>query len=205
MLFLWGCQTHILSMLQHSKHTRSKEQRYEGASTLYSPHTFESIHSRVSETCCSYGPTPTNIQPPDILDKQIRLLPGVVVDSTTPGVHFGDVSSDVAANSDFGKGSTVNATFHSTCPWNDLLTNGNFALVERLNGNSWIPAYDDDDWSLRFKWPRPLSPKSFPALEWTIPEDAAPGVYRLRHLGASKPLIGSIEHFTGTARAFAVC
>ncbi|VAI12260.1 unnamed protein product [Triticum turgidum subsp. durum] len=177
-------------------------QRYEGASTLYGPHTLsayiQEFQKLATAMVANKEIAATNILPPDMLDKQIGLLPGVILDSTPPGVHFGDVSSDVAANSDFRKGSTVNATFHSACPRNDLLTDGTFALVERLNDDNWIPVYDDDDWSLRFKWSRPskLSPESFATLEWTIPEDAVPGVYRLRHFGASKPLIGSIEHFT---------
>ncbi|RLM92607.1 hypothetical protein C2845_PM08G19420 [Panicum miliaceum] len=150
---------------------------------------------------------PTNLQPPDLLNRQIELLPGVIVDKTPPGVTFGDVSSDVPANSTFRKGSTVNATFYSACPRNDLLTDGTFALVEKLVGsNNWVPAYDDDDWSLRFKWSRPakFSSRSFATLEWTIPEDAPSGVYRLRHFGASKPLIGSIKYFTRTSSAFVV-
>ncbi|VAH61874.1 unnamed protein product [Triticum turgidum subsp. durum] len=178
-------------------------QRYEGASTLYGPHTLSAYiqeFQKLATAMVENKEVPTNIQPPDMLEKQIGLLPGVMYDSTPPGVHFGDVSSDVAANSNFRKGSTVNATFYSACPRNDLLTEGTFALVEKLNGNDWIPVYDDDDWSLQFKWSRPskFSPRSFATLEWTIPEDAASGVYRLRHSGASKPLIGSIKHFTAS-------
>ncbi|KAK3164819.1 hypothetical protein QOZ80_1AG0025230 [Eleusine coracana subsp. coracana] len=186
-----------------------KIQRYEGASTLYGPHTLSAYiqeFQKLATAMLANKEVPTNFQPPDLLDRQIGLLPGVMFDSTPPGVKFGDVSSDVPANSTFRKGSTVNATFHTACPRNDLLTDGTFALVEKLEGGNWIPAYDDDDWSLRFKWSRPLrlSPRSFATLEWTIPEDAPSGVYRFRHFGASKPLIGSIKHFTGTSRAFAV-
>ena len=182
----------------------------QGASTLYGPHTLSAYiqeFQKLATAMVANKEVRTNFQPPDMLDKQIGLLPGVMFDSTPPGVKFGDVSSDVPASSTFGKGSTVNATFYSACPRNDLLTDGTFALVEKLDGNNnWVPAYDDDDWSLRFKWSRPakLSPRSFATLEWTIPEDAPSGVYRLRHFGASKPLFGSIKHFTGTSRAFAV-
>ena len=182
----------------------------QGASTLYGPHTLSAYiqeFQKLATAMVANKEVPTNFQPPDMLDKQIGLLPGVMFDSTPPGVKFGDVSSDVPASSTFSKGSTVNATFYSACPRNDLLTDGTFALVEKLDGNNnWVPAYDDDDWSLRFKWSRPakLSPRSFATLEWTIPEDAPSGVYRLRHFGASKPLFGSIKHFTGTSRAFAV-
>ncbi|KAM0843246.1 hypothetical protein ACQ4PT_057838 [Festuca glaucescens] len=184
-------------------------QRYEGASTLYGPHTLSAYiqeFEKLATAMVANKEVPTNIQPPDMLHKQIGLLPGVIFDTTPIGANFGDVSSDVPANSNFRKGSTVNATFYSACPRNDLLTDGTFALVEKLNGKDWIPVYDDDDWSLQFKWSRPskLSSKSFATLEWTIPEDAASGVYRLRHFGASKPIIGSIKHFTGASSAFAV-
>ncbi|XP_062206201.1 neutral ceramidase [Phragmites australis] len=185
-------------------------QRYEGASTLYGPHTLSAYiqeFQKLATAMIANKEVPTNFQPPDLLDKQIGLLPGVMFDSTPPGVNFGDVSSDVPAKSTFRKGSIVNATFYSACPRNDLLTDGTFALVEKLDGSdNWVPVYDDDDWSLQFKWSRPakFSPRSFATLEWTIPEDAALGVYRLRHFGASKPLFGSIKHFTGTSRAFAV-
>ncbi|KAL6614881.1 hypothetical protein ACP70R_037151 [Stipagrostis hirtigluma subsp. patula] len=185
-------------------------QRYEGASTLYGPHTLSAYiqeFQKLATAMVAKKEVPTNLQPPDLLDRQIGLLPGVIIDATPPGVTFGDVSSDVPANSTFRKGSIVNATFYSACPRNDLLTDGTFALVEKLDGNSnWVPAYDDDDWSLRFKWsrPLPLSPTSFATLEWRIPEDAPSGVYRLRHFGGFKQLLGPIKHFTGTSRAFAV-
>ncbi|CAO2170689.1 unnamed protein product [Urochloa humidicola] len=185
-------------------------QRYEGASTLYGPHTLSAYIQEfqgLATAMVSNKEVPTNLQPPDLLNRQIELLPGVIADQAPPGVTFGDASSDVPANSTFSKGSIVNATFYSACPRNDLLTDGTFALVEKLDGSdNWVPAYDDDDWSLRFIWSRPakLSPRSFATLEWTIPEDAPSGVYRLRHFGASKPLIGSIKYFSGTSSAFVV-
>ncbi|OQU87188.1 hypothetical protein SORBI_3003G226300 [Sorghum bicolor] len=136
-------------------------QIYEGASTLYGPHTLSAYIQEFQKLATSMVTNkevvPTNLQPPDLLNRQIGLLPGVIVDETPPGVKFGDVRSDVPANSTFRKGSVVNATFYSACPRNDLLTDGTFALVEKLDGGSdWVPVYDDDDWSLRFRWSRPL-------------------------------------------------
>ncbi|KAJ0979597.1 hypothetical protein J5N97_015071 [Dioscorea zingiberensis] len=185
-------------------------QRYEGASTLFGPHTLEAYIQEFKKLAAalvggksiSSGP-----QPPDLLNKQISLLPGVILDSTPAGVKFGDVKIDVPVNSTFKAGEMVTATFWSGCPRNDLLTEGTFALVEVLHGtDTWAPAYDDDDFSLRFKWSRPkqLSPLSYATLEWRIPKTAASGVYRLRHFGASKSLLGSITHFTGASRAFVV-
>ena len=87
------------------------------------------------------------------------------------------------------------------------MTEGTYALVELLQGgDTWVPAYDDDDFCLRFKWSRPakLSARSFATIEWRIPDSAVSGVYRISHFGASKRLFGSIHHFTGSSSAFVV-
>ncbi|CAL9084382.1 unnamed protein product [Musa textilis] len=185
-------------------------QRYEGASTLYGPQTLSGYiqeFKKLASALLDGKIIESDLQPPDLLDKQISFLPPVVMDTTPYGVKFGDVSTDVPENSTFGPGDMVSATFWSACPRNDLLTEGTFSLAEILDGSStWVPAYDDDDFSLRFKWSRPsrLSAHSHATIEWRIPETVAAGVYRLRHSGASKSLFGKIRHFTGTSRAFVV-
>ncbi|KAF3448936.1 hypothetical protein FNV43_RR09654 [Rhamnella rubrinervis] len=185
-------------------------QRYEGASTLYGPHTLEAYiqefkklaRAIITDKTVEPGP-----QPPDLLDKQISLLPPVVLDATPLGVNFGDTKTDIPPNSTFKRGEMVSVTFWSACPRNDLMTEGTFALVEILkNKKTWLPAYDDDDFCLRFKWSRPekLSPWSYATIEWRIPQSAAPGIYRITHFGASKTLLGSVSHFTGSSSAFVV-
>uniref|UniRef100_A0A7N0U3X2 Neutral ceramidase n=1 Tax=Kalanchoe fedtschenkoi TaxID=63787 RepID=A0A7N0U3X2_KALFE len=185
-------------------------QRYEGASTLYGPHTLAAYiqeFTKLAVALVKGQPSQPGPQPPDLLDKQISLLAPVVRDATPRDVNFGDVISDVPANSTFKRGQMVNASFWSACPRNDLMTEGTFALVEFLQGaDDWAPAYDDDDFSLRFIWSRPskLSPQSMATVEWRIPKSAAPGVYRIRHFGASKSTLGSVRHFSGTSSAFVV-
>ncbi|KAG9157160.1 hypothetical protein Leryth_004840 [Lithospermum erythrorhizon] len=185
-------------------------QRYEGASTLYGPHTLSAYIQEFTKlaTALTKGqPVPAGPSPPDLLNKQISLLAPVVMDATPPGVNFGDCSTDVAQNSTFKSGSNVTVVFNSACPRNDLMTEGTFALVETLQGkDSWVPTYDDDDFCLRFIWSRPskLSARSYATIEWKIPQSAIPGVYRIRHFGASKSFLGSIKHFTGSSRAFVV-
>ncbi|XVF68909.1 hypothetical protein PTKIN_Ptkin11bG0039100 [Pterospermum kingtungense] len=187
-----------------------KIQRYEGASTLYGPHTLSAYiqeFQKLATALIKGQPVEPGPQPPDLLNKQISLLTPVVMDSTPPGINFGDVSSDVPANSTFKRGDTVTVVFWSACPRNDLMTEGTFSLVEILQGkDTWIPTYDDDDFCLRFKWSRPskLSSRSQATIEWTIPPSASPGVYRVRHFGAAKGLFGSIRHFTGSSSAFVV-
>ncbi|KAK1420838.1 hypothetical protein QVD17_22731 [Tagetes erecta] len=185
-------------------------QRYEGASTLYGPHTLSAYiqeFKKLATAIVTGGTVEAGPQPPDLLNKQLSLLPGVVVDSTPLGVKFGDLKTDVPKNSTFKKGDMVSVVFWSACPRNDLLTEGTFALVELLQGqDTWVPIYDDDDICLRFKWSRPskLSAQSHATIEWRIPQSAATGVYRVSHFGASKNLLGSITHFTGSSNAFVV-
>ncbi|KAL2486380.1 Neutral/alkaline non-lysosomal ceramidase [Abeliophyllum distichum] len=185
-------------------------QRYEGASTLFGPHTLNAYiqeFKKLAAALISGQPVQLGPQPPDLLDKQISLLTPVVVDATPLGVSFGDVNVDVPKNSTFKRGGNVTVVFWSANPRNDLMTEGTFALVEILQGkDSWVPAYDDDDFCLRFIWSRPakLSPLSHASIEWRIPETAASGVYRIRHFGSAKSLLGSIKHFTGASSAFVV-
>ncbi|CAA2968618.1 Hypothetical predicted protein [Olea europaea subsp. europaea] len=185
-------------------------QRYEGASTLYGPHTLSAYiqeFKKLAAALISGLSVQSGPQPPDLLGKQISLLTPVVMDATPLGVKFGDVSKDVPKNSTFTRGENVTVAFWSACPRNDLMTEGTFALVEILQGEDrWVPAYDDDDFCLRFIWSRPskLSTRSHATIEWIIPENAASGVYRIRHFGAAKHLLGSIKHFTGSSSAFVV-
>lgn len=185
-------------------------QRYEGASTLFGPHTLSAYiqeFTKLATAIVSGKTVEAGPPPPDLLSKQISLLPPVVVDSTPLGVKFGDVSTDIPRNSTFKKGDTLTVVFWSACPRNDLLTEGTFALVELLQGqDTWVPVYDDDDICLRFKWSRPskLSAQSHATIEWRIPQSTVAGVYRVSHFGASKSLLGSISHFSGSSSAFVV-
>lgn len=177
---------------------------------MYGPHTLSGYiqeFRKLAAALLSGQPVQAGPSPPDLLNKQISLLPPVVMDATPLGKKFGDVSTDVPKNSTFNRGDLVRVVFWSACPRNDLMTEGTFALVEFLQGkNSWSPVYDDDDFCLRFIWSRPskLSARSNAAIEWRIPESASPGVYRIRHFGASKGLFGAVKHFTGTSSAFVV-
>ncbi|CAD5312001.1 Neutral ceramidase 1 [Arabidopsis thaliana] len=187
-------------------------QRYEGASTLYGPHTLSGYiqeFKKLSKSLVLDMPVQPGPQPPDLLDKQLSFLTPVMMDTTPSGDSFGDVISDVPKNLSLKRGNgQVTVVFRSACPRNDLLTEGTFTLVERLEqkDKTWTPVYDDDDLCLRFKWSRhkKLSSRSQATVEWRIPESASPGVYRITHFGAAKKLFGSVHHFTGSSSAFVV-
>ncbi|KAL2493667.1 Neutral/alkaline non-lysosomal ceramidase [Forsythia ovata] len=185
-------------------------QRYEGASTLYGPHTLNAYiqeFKKLAVALFSGQSVQSGPGPPDLLDKQIGLLPPVLMDATPPGVKFGHIKTDIPNNSTFKRGDNVIVVFWSASPRNDLMTEGTFALVEILQGkDTWVPGYDDDDFCLRFIWSRPakLCPISHATIEWRIPETAASGVYRISHFGSAKSLLGSIKPFTGSSSAFVV-
>eukprot|EP00897_Mesotaenium_endlicherianum_P004587 jgi/Mesen1/4156/ME000219S03285 len=182
-----------------------------GASTLYGPHTLSAYiqeFRKLARALASGTAVPEGPAPAALTDRQLSFLPPVVADSTPAGASFGGMKRDVPANATFAPGAVVEASFFTGCLRNDLHTEGTFVSVERLSpdGASWASVHDDDDWCLRFSWTRPfpLSTESHANVRWEVPGRCPPGVYRLRHNGAYKHLLGSIHHFTGASRAFVV-
>lgn len=184
----------------------------QAASTLYGPHTLSAYIQEFKKLAQAMakgdkinrnGPSP-----PDLLSVQKSFLLGPLGDSTPDGIKFGDMKEDIVfpQRGYFTKGDKPSATFWSANPRYDLLTEGTFASVERLQEERWISVHDDDDLSLLFKWK--VDNSSFHGLatiEWEIPKDAISGVYRLKHFGASKTTIASpTNYFTGASNAFAV-
>ncbi|KAK7401124.1 hypothetical protein VNO78_12440 [Psophocarpus tetragonolobus] len=189
-----------------------QHQRYEAASTLYGPHTlsayiqeFKKLAQAMAE---GHNITRKGPSPPDLSSVQLSLLPGLFGDSPPKGIKFGDIKEDIAfpERGYFTKGDTPSATFWSANPRYDLLTEGTFAAVERLKGERWVAAYDDDDLSLFFKWKVDNSSlHGLASLVWEIPNDVVSGVYRLKHFGATRiTLVSPINYFTGASSAFAV-
>mmetsp|Transcript_83783 Transcript_83783/g.236710 ORF Transcript_83783/g.236710 Transcript_83783/m.236710 type:complete len:758 (+) Transcript_83783:84-2357(+) len=112
-------------------------QRYEGASTVYGPNThrayvelFEGLASALAKGE-SVDPGPS---PPDLTDKQISLLPSVILDGVAveSGKWYGDIETDLNGGSFKNDGSAeATVTFNSACPRNDRKTQGSFLTVER--------------------------------------------------------------------------
>lgn len=187
----------------------------QAASTLYGPHTLSAYIQEFNKLALSMAKGDNNVgdllSPPDLSAVQLSLLPDPPGDSPPPGgVKFGDIKTDVKKDQ-VRKGEKVDATFWSANPRYDLLTEGTFAVVEMLQGdNKWIPAYDDDDFVLYFKWDGPFYSSAgsygLATIEWEVPDEAVPGVYRLRHFGSFKEPKddSSIKYFTGASSGFSV-
>ncbi|XP_022765982.1 neutral ceramidase-like [Durio zibethinus] len=189
-----------------------KQQRYEAASTLYGPHTLSAYIQEFKKLAKAMATGEqlggTDLLPPDLSSVQLSYLLDPVGDSPPPGKKFGDINQDAAQpkGRSFTKGDKPSAIFWSANPRYDLLIEGTFAVVEMLQGERWIPVYDDDDFCLYFKWKLDnITFYGLATIEWEVPEEAASGVYRLRHFGSSKKTKDSPnEYFTGASSAFTV-
>lgn len=185
-------------------------QRYEGAFTIYGPHTLDAYIQeflKLTRAMLAGQPVASAAAPPDLWSQQISLLTPVVRDTVPLGAAFGDVVDDVQQV--MRSGQTASATFRTGCPRNNLRRNGTFALVERLEDETsltWLPHATDRDWSTTFNWRRPskLSSLSFATITWDIPEDTPPGVYRLVSFGDHKSLFGRVLPHVGRSRPFTV-
>jgi neutral ceramidase len=136
-------------------------QRYEGASTLYGPHTLDAyVHQTVALIPQLHASSPSlphkqdGPDPPININNSLSFITPVVVDRPPFFKSFGDVSSDVSTR--YRAGDTISASFIGANPRNDFRLGGTFAAVERYDAETsvWTQVRDDEDWSLLFEWKR---------------------------------------------------
>lgn len=110
-------------------------QRYEGASTLYGPHTL-AAYINVTRSLVPYlGASsskrpPVGPKPPDNSNRSLSFIPGVVHDSPGFRKRFGHVISDVDTR--YRRGTRVTASFVGANPRNNLRLEQSYAMVEKL-------------------------------------------------------------------------
>lgn len=186
-----------------------QKQRYEGASTIYGPHTLtiylrqyrELVQAAILKKEISPGP-----KPPELLHSGlISLVPPVIYDTPQWGSNFGDVLQQpqkVAL-----PGDKVTATFVAGHPRNNLMTDSTFLTVERLGEDEvWIPVATDANWETKFQWTRTsvLLGSSQVTITWEIPQDTKPGEYRIRHNGYYHYILGGVYPYYGATNHFQV-
>lgn len=190
----WGEDIHFviagLSNTYSSYITTYEEyqvQRYEGGFTLFGPHTLDAYIQEFSRLAdCMVGPSicTAGPLPPNLLNKQWSLVPGVLVDAVPFGHDFGDVSIDLQGQT-YHPGDVAEAEFHAACPRNNVRLEGSFIQIQRKKEKSWnlhrlwrhmfqiirgLPSspggtreeeegswaveFTDSDWSTKFFWYR---------------------------------------------------
>ncbi|KAI1481219.1 Neutral/alkaline nonlysosomal ceramidase [Daldinia eschscholtzii] len=186
-------------------------QRYEGASTLYGPHTLAayinvtlSWVSSLSSTASSRPPR--GPEPPNNSNRSLSFIPHVIHDSPPLFRGFGDVKQDVEEK--YQKGARVTTKFVGANPRNNLRLERNYAVVEKLvneKDGAWEAVRDDSDWHLVFRWRRTseLLGTSEVEITWETADPwAEPGRYRIRYFGDAKSLAGQITEFEGVSGEF---
>jgi len=181
-------------------------QRYEGASTIYGPHTLSAYLDQFKKLTRSLfggddildGPSP-----PNLLNLQISLVPGVVFDRAPVGKSFGDCL--VQPYPLVNVNETVYATFVSGNPRNNLMTESTFLTVERQNaGGSWSVYATDAHFDTIFSWKKTTSAQSEAQVRWNVGSATPDGTYRLKHFGYYKNIDGSTVSYDGTSQVFRV-
>ncbi|KAL8674653.1 MAG: hypothetical protein Q9168_000961 [Polycauliona sp. 1 TL-2023] len=190
-------------------------QRYEGASTLYGPHTLNAYINVTSSLLpylqtSSYDKNPQpGPNPPINTNISYNFNSKVRFDRAPFFKKFGQVLRDVEAA--YRYGDIVSATFVGANPRNNLRLEGTFAAVEHLSNGSWKTVRDDSDWDLIYRWKRTstILGTSEVELSWEVGEDDAHrvegGLYRFRYFGDRKPLGGGeVEAFEGVSGVFRI-
>lgn len=201
-------------MLKYSSLHSNSIQRFEGASTLYGPHTLAAYIDRSVASVSFLKPTDghtrvphdTGPLPPDNSNISYSFISGVVFDGRPLFRAFGEVKSTLP-KTQYTRGESVSVTFVGANPRNNLRLEQTFAAVEhREPDGAWATVRDDSDWGLIFHWRRTsrILGTSEVEIVWEIEDWAAPGEYRLRYYGDSKAVTGRITAFEGVSEAFSV-
>ncbi|RYP14161.1 hypothetical protein DL765_006569 [Monosporascus sp. GIB2] len=185
-------------------------QRYEGASTLYGPHTL-AAYINVTLSWVPYlssvsSRPPRGPEPPDNSNRSLCFIPSVIHDATPFFKSFGDIVRDVKKV--YRRGATVSASFVGANPRNNLRLEGSYAVVEQLDLTTlrWRTVRDDGDWHLVFRWRRvsELLGTSEVDISWETEPWAEPGRYRIKYFGDAKGFTGTITPFEGLSSEFEV-
>ncbi|XP_076856751.1 neutral ceramidase-like isoform X2 [Brachyhypopomus gauderio] len=189
-------------------------QRYEGASTIYGPHTLSAYiqHFRGLAKAIvqgKVGELPKGPEPPFFKDSQLfSLLPGVPVDKRPANTTFGQVLEQVHPR--YKVGEVASVTFVAGNPRNSGdMRNKTFVTVERFQNNTgtWVVVHTDASWETRFHWIKGSGGRSNATVEWHIPLSAPSGTYRIRHFGHTKHFNVTrpvITAYDGTSDVFRV-
>nr|XP_034993811.1 neutral ceramidase [Zootoca vivipara]XP_034993812.1 neutral ceramidase [Zootoca vivipara] len=184
-------------------------QRYEGASTIFGPHTLsayiQSFRALAKAIAKDTLPDLPKLPEPVIYNISLNLLLPVL-DAKPLGSKFGDIVQD--ARSKYKVGEVVDVHFVGANPRNSAanMTSFTFLIVEKFDNasRSWQVVHDDASWDTRFIWQKGNWGRSTSQLQWHIQSNTEPGTYRLQYFGHSKELLGSIQAFNGSSSTFEV-
>lgn len=187
-------------------------QRYEGASTLYGPHTLAAYIQEFFKLIDTNEGTTNRAEDdarvPNLIPKAISVLAKPNVDKLPKRVkEFGSVLLDAKPKYKISSSASIVAVeFYSANLRHDLRLEDSYLTVERkLGGSKWQVVYTDSSFETRMMYTRnKLSRVSIVRVEWRL-EGAMPGTYRITHTASALKQAGKpFVQFTGRSREFEV-
>lgn len=179
---------------------------YEGASTLFGRYELPAFMQTAADLGAAMRDgvdVPLGEKERDRSAGQFPSLQGAVVTDAPPlGKGYGDVLT--APGATYRPGEQVSVTFAGAHPNNDLHHGGSYLTVERRTADGWERIADDGDWSTKLHWKRYGIAASKVTITWDVPDDVAPGSYRIRYFGDARSLLGSVRSISGTSPTFSV-
>ncbi|XP_003961257.1 neutral ceramidase [Takifugu rubripes] len=187
-------------------------QRYEGASTIFGPHTLSAYLQKYRGLARAIAQDnvselPTGPQPP-FFKKLFNLMTAAGVDRKPENSSFGDVVQQVYPV--YRQGDVVSITFIAGNPRHSGdIRDKTFVTVEIYDNrtDTWKTVHTDASWETRFHWLKGSNRQSNSTVEWYIPPSAASGFYRIKHFGHFKQLKALrpvITPYEGTSDVFSV-
>ncbi|GAA1351214.1 neutral/alkaline non-lysosomal ceramidase N-terminal domain-containing protein [Falsarthrobacter nasiphocae] len=180
-------------------------QHYEGGATLFGRHQLAAYAQTAADLAAAMKggrSVPLGQKPVNRSRAMGESLSGkVLYDLPTHGRYGKELRRPAAS---VARGQLVSAQFSGAHPNNDLRTGASYMFVERQERGRWVKVADDTDFATRFVWTRFLAARSKVDLQWTVPADARPGVYRFRYEGAARDGAGRISPIRGTSSHFVV-
>nr|XP_055031802.1 neutral ceramidase [Misgurnus anguillicaudatus]XP_055031803.1 neutral ceramidase [Misgurnus anguillicaudatus] len=188
-------------------------QRYEGASTIFGPHTLSAYIQRFRGLAKAIaqgtvGDLPKGPEPPFFdEDKLFNLIKDPVEDEAPVNTTFGDVLEQVSPV--YKVGEVASVTFVSGNPRHSGdIRDKTFVTVEMFHNDTgmWEIVHTDASWETRFHWEGDKG-LSNATIEWYIPRSAKTGTYRIQYFGHYKQIQDNqtiISPYVGSSDAFKV-
>lgn len=186
-------------------------QRYEGASTIYGPHTltiYINQFLKLAQHVMDKRSLEKNGVFPENIKNQVFTSPGkVLYDSPPYNKNFGDCIKQ--APSRVFIGDEISVKFIAGHPRNNLYTEQSYFIIERLTRNdTWKIVATDANWETKFLWQTKLSlffGTGEVEVQWKVTDNYPEGTYRIRHFGTSKNFFhGGLSHYVGKSKSFDV-
>jgi neutral ceramidase len=182
-------------------------QRYEGASTLFGPHTLAAYQQEFDRMTRAMAVGTCPDPGPDALDLRGRVVqsPSLVFSTHPKNSPYGTLITDAKAV--YTTGDTVEVTFQAANPSGNYMSENSFFYVERYNGTAWAKYRSDGDWDTKFIWrPKLDNPtESVVTIEWAIDGMVADGKYRVFYQSYAPTLLGGYtKYYSAQSSTFLV-